>query len=219
MGCEVIDLGVIDYQEAYTFQKRMVEGRKFNKVPDTLIVAEHFPVLTLGRSGSRKNILVDDEALKEKHLLVYRVDRGGDVTYHGPGQLVIYPVFDLRQRGRDIHLYLRNLEGATIECLKTYNIRAVRREGFSGVWVGEEKIAFIGIGISRWVSYHGLAINIDPNPDYFPLIRSCGIWNIQVTSLSKILHRSYPMAEIKPRIVEQFRTLFDREPYMSTYGR
>ena len=154
----IVNIGLKDYQETYKIQKELVKKRHEGKIPDTLILVEHPPVFTIGRSGSRKNIHVSLGKLKEEGIKIYEIDRGGDITYHGPGQIVGYPIIDLRKYGRDIHLYLRTLEKVLIKLLQDFSIEAGRIKGMTGVWVNDKKIASIGIGVSKWVTYHGFCL-------------------------------------------------------------
>lgn len=183
---QVLDLGKKDFKEVYKIQKELVGRRYREEIPDTLILTEHYPVFTIGRSGSRENILCSEEKLEEEGIQVYEIDRGGDITYHGPGQIVGYPVMDLRKQGRDVHLYLRKLEEVIIRFLATYSIQGERIEGMTGVWIQNKKIASIGIGISKWITYHGFCVNLYPNLKHFQMINPCGLGK-PVTSLREIL--------------------------------
>ncbi len=184
--CDVFSLGLIAYQKAWDLQKELVGKRAKKEINDTLLLVEHPHIFTIGRSGSRNNILVSDERLKEKGVSVCKVDRGGDITYHGPGQIVGYPILDLNEHGRDVHLMLRNLEEVIIRFLSDYGVEACRIPEYTGVWVGQEKIAAIGIGVRRWISFHGFCLNVNPEMNYFSLINPCGIKGKGVTSLEKL---------------------------------
>ena len=177
---------------------------------DRLIFCEHKGVITIGRQGSRDNILADEEELRQRGLKVVYTDRGGDVTYHGKGQLVAYPVFDLRKAERDVHLFLRRLELVVITLLKHYGICACRGKDRAGVWVGGEKIASIGIGLTGWVTYHGVGINVSPDLSYFSLINPCGLKNIKVTSIARILAGAVDMKQVKQRLGREFGKVFNR---------
>lgn len=187
MDVTVIDLGMADYNQAYAYQKERLKLRQARAVPDTLIFCRHKPVFTIGRSGSRDNIKVSNQLLDRLRVEVCYTDRGGDVTYHGPGQLIVYPIFDLKNYGRDVHLFLRNLEEVVIRFLGHLGIDASRREGYTGVWVKKAKIASIGIGISRWVSFHGLGVNIWPENEYFSMINPCGLKDVHMTSVAELI--------------------------------
>ncbi len=208
---ETIDLGVSAYEEAYKLQRDLVRRRQAGIIADTLIATEHLPVFTIGRRGSRENLLVDDRYLAEKSIRLIETDRGGDITFHGPGQLVLYPIIDIARLGRDIHLFIRRLEEVIIDFLGRYDIAGFRVKGASGVWVGKDaKIGSIGIGISKWVSYHGLSVNIDTPPDYFGMIRSCGLSGCRMVSISSLLKRDVDGSEAKRGLVESFKNRFDK---------
>jgi len=205
---KIEDLGLIDYKTAWNIQRELVEKRKRGEIPDTLIVLRHHPVITLGRRAKRENVLVSEEVLKKKGVELYFIERGGDVTFHGPGQWVGYPILDLKERGRDISLYLRNLEEVLIRVLKGYGIEGRRIRGMTGVWVEERKIASIGVAVSRWITYHGFAFNVKPEDEYFSLINPCGLGR-EVTCLEKELGRRVEMGEVKEEIVKEFLKVFE----------
>lgn len=206
----IIDLGLIDYEDAYRIQKELVARRRRGEINDSIILAEHNHVYTVGRAGRMDNLLADLPALDRKGIKVLRVDRGGDITYHGPGQLVVYPILDLNRRSRDLHRYLRELEQAVIMFLKAYNIDAVGLPGRTGVWVGNRKIASIGIGAAGWVTYHGLSININTDLGFFRMINPCGLKDVKMTSLGELLGRNIDMKEVKEKILRCFD---ERESY------
>lgn len=217
MECQVIDLGLIEYQEACKLQREILNKRKRDEILDTLFLLQHPSVITVGRRGSEENILVSKEELKALGIMVCRTDRGGDVTFHGPGELIAYPIFDLKRQIRDVHLYLRRLEEVAIQFLREYEVESLRQQGFTGVWVDgylnghRQKIASIGIGVSNWVTYHGLAINVNTDLDKFLLIRPCGMDSRRVTSLSQLLCESVSIFEAKKRLLEAFKTVFNLE--------
>lgn len=198
---KVLDLGVREYQAVWRLQKELVIQRQMGYIPDTLIVVEHPPVFTLGRA-SRGN----PEAIAG--IPCVAVERGGDITFHGPGQLVGYPIVDLRARGRDVHRFLRDLEEVLICTLRDFSLEAQRRPGLTGVWVGPRKIASLGIALSRWVSYHGFALNVSVDLGYFRLIRPCGLDGAVMTSLQELLHREISVAEVKPRLLRRWAEIF-----------
>lgn len=202
----VYDLGLIDYEEAYRIQKDFVARRKRGDIDDSVILCEHRSVFTIGRSGKKKNLLVSEKALNEKGIKVLNVDRGGDITFHGPGQLVAYPILDLNLRGMGLHSYLRSLEEAAIRFLSYYSILGERLNGRTGVWVGGKKIASIGICASNWITYHGLSININVDLRFFSMIRPCGLKDIEVTSLGRILERYVMMQEAKEALKSSFNS-------------
>lgn len=210
LSCQVIDLGLIQYEAAHSLQKELVEKRKASQIPDTLLFLEHPHVITLGRSGDYTHLLASPQGLQLAGVAFHETDRGGDITYHGPGQLVVYPIFDLKCWHKDIHHFLRTLEDCVIQVLKEYDIQGGRRAGATGVWVGEEKIAAIGMRTSQWVTSHGLSFNINPELKYFKLIIPCGIRDKGVTSLKKILGRNVAMEEVKEHLMRAFGNSFGR---------
>ncbi len=204
-------LGLVSYEKAYDLQKRLHKFRREGRIDDVLILLEHEPVVTMGRRGKRDNILVSDELLQSKRIRIFEIDRGGDVTLHCPGQLVGYPILNLKIHGKNIHKYLRNLEEVIIRSLKVYGIDGQRIENHTGVWVGEKKIASIGIGIKGWVTFHGFSLNINSDLSYFSLIRPCGFESRMVTSMSKILGRPVEPKDFRHRLIEQFAEVFSLE--------
>jgi lipoyl(octanoyl) transferase len=210
LTCQVIDLDLIQYEAAFTLQKELVKKRKADQIPDTLLLLEHPHVITLGRNGTYSNLLASPKELELRDVEFHETDRGGDITYHGPGQLVAYPIFDLKSWHLDIHLFLRTLEECVLGVLKEYDIPGSRRVGATGVWVGDEKIAAIGVRTSQWITSHGLAFNINPDLKFFDLIIPCGIRDKGVTSLKKILGINPPMEEVKERLMKAFGLFFGR---------
>jgi lipoate-protein ligase B len=204
----IIDLGVTDYEETYRIQREFVRRRKLGEIGDSVILTEHFPVFTIGRTGSEENLLVKKEDLKSGGIKVLRVDRGGDITFHGPGQLVIYPIIDLKNRDKDLHSYMRDAEETVIRFLRRYSISSGRINGKTGVWVSAEKIASIGIAASDWITYHGISININADLNFFSMINPCGMPGIKVTSLAKILGRNIAMDDLKAEAVSSFKAVF-----------
>ncbi len=207
--CQVVRLGLVDYEKAYSFQKDLLERRIRGEVPDTLILLEHEPVFTVGRSGSAENILLTDEERIAEGIDLREVDRGGDVTYHGPGQVVAYPVFDLNGYGKDVHRFIRSLEEVIIRVLNGYGLGARRIAGFTGVWVGEKKIASIGIGVRKWVSFHGLSLNVAPEMRHFSFINPCGLDSGKMTSMKELLERDVSVTEVQEAMIEKFGEIFD----------
>ncbi len=200
----IVDLGLVDYQKAYEVQKEYVRLRKLDGIDDILMLCEHNAIFTIGRTGRIENLLADETALKERGIKVLRVDRGGDITFHGPGQLVIYPITDLRARGGDLHRYLRYLEAIIIDVLNDYSVYGERVSGHTGVWVGGRKIASIGIAASNWITFHGVSLNVNVDLKFFSMIRPCGLMGVEMTSLSQVLGRYIDMAEIKDRAIDAF---------------
>lgn len=199
------------YGEAWDLQYRLHSLRREGKIEDTLLLLEHPHTYTLGKTADRANLIGSDQYLEENGIKVFEIDRGGDITYHGPGQLVGYPIIDLQKWKPDSHLYLRTLEEIMIDVLADYGITAGRKDGFTGVWISEEKIAAIGIKISRWVTMHGFAFNINTDLNLFSGIIPCGIKDKEVTSLSKILGREIDMDEIKSKIKNRFAFHFGHD--------
>jgi len=204
----VINLGLKDYQEVYNLQREFVKKRYKGKIADTLILTEHSPVFTIGRTGSIKNILAPLEELRKEGIDIYEIDRGGDITYHGPGQIVGYPIIDLRGYQKDIHLYLRRLEEVLIQLLRNFGIEAIRIERMSGVWVKNKKIASIGVGVSKWITYHGFCLNLNPNMSHFAMINPCGLGK-PLTSMEEQLNGELPQRrEIEEKLVSYFKKVF-----------
>jgi len=209
--CRVLDLGLVSYEKAYYLQKSLHKFKREGRIDDILILLEHELVVTMGREGKRDNILVSDELLESKGIRVFEIDRGGDVTLHCPGQLVGYPIFDLKIHGKNIHKYLKNIEEVIIRSLKVYGIDGQRIENHTGVWVGGRKIASIGIGIKGWVTFHGFSLNINSDLSYFSLIRPCGFESKTVTSMSKILGRPVEPKDFCYQLIGQFGEVFNLE--------
>jgi lipoyl(octanoyl) transferase len=207
-------LGLVEYDAALQLQQQLVEQRRAGAIGDTQLLLEHPPVITLGARNrtSASHIVATPEQLDAEGVVVHETGRGGDVTYHGPGQLVGYPIFDLKPHRADVHKYVRDLEEALIVALADFGIGGVRVPGLSGVWVGEpddeEKIAAIGIRISRWITSHGFALNVATNLDHFQLIVPCGIADRGVTSMERVLARNVSMADVQDAVVQGFRSVF-----------
>ena len=201
-----VDLGLIGYAEAWELQKRVVAARKADAIEDVLLFCEHPHVITLGRSGKRENLLASEHVLRQKGVEFHASDRGGDVTYHGPGQIVGYPILNLGAIRRDVVWYVRMLEEAMIRATTEFGITAERVAGKTGIWVRvgstEEKLAAIGVRISRWVTSHGFAYNVSTDLRNFDLIVPCGIADRKATSLEKLLGRSVEQKEVAPRIAK-----------------
>ncbi len=202
----ILDLGLRDYKEVWCLQRELVAQRHAGQIPDTLLLVEHPPVFTVGRA-------VGDISKEIAGIPCVAVERGGDITFHGPGQLVGYPIVDLRERGRDVHRFLRDLEGVLIHTLQDFALEARRRPGLTGVWVGEKKIASLGIAVRRWVSYHGFALNVSVDLRYFRMIRPCGLDGTVMTSMSELLGREISVAEVKPHLLTHWTAVFCREDH------
>jgi lipoate-protein ligase B len=203
---EIRDLGLVNYTEAYQLQRQIVAD-VIAGAPDQLLLCEHRTVLTLGRLGTDKNILFSDEQLKDKGVEVIRTDRGGEVTLHSPGQLVVYPILNLNKYGRDLKGYLHKLEEVAIAILRDFGILAKRNPGERGVWVGKDKIVSIGIGVKKWISYHGVGINVNTDLELFRMIKPCGL-DTNMTSVQKLMGKTIPLGDIKQRFVEHFEKEF-----------
>ncbi len=221
------DLGTVDYQEAWDYQAvlfdksvaKKLENREDESAipPDNyFLYVEHPHVYTLGKSGSLDNLLLDEKGLEQKEATFYKINRGGDITYHGPGQLVGYPILDLDQFSPDIHVYLRNIEEAVIRVCADYGIKGERYDKFTGVWVDpgtpqERKICAIGVKTSRWISMHGFALNVNTDLDYFGNIIPCGIVNKDVTSIQRELGKEIDMQEVKDKLLLHFTNIMGME--------
>lgn len=208
------DLGLIDYKSAWDLQQKIFELRKKDFIPDVLLLLEHNNVYTLGKTANPSNLLWNKEFLEKNNISVYEIDRGGDITYHGPGQLVAYPIINLSEWKEDAHSYLRNLEEIIIQICKDFNLKARRVEKYTGVWIDNRKICAIGVKISSWVTMHGLAFNVNTNLDLFKGIIPCGIKDKDVTSLSKEIGYEIDMQEIKKMFVEKFLKAFSYDNFI-----
>ena len=199
------DLGLMDYARTLTLQQTLVARRYADEIPDSLLLLEHPPVFTLGRGGDEKYLLDPGQ------VPVHRVGRGGEVTFHGPGQLVGYPILDLRRHGKDVHRYLRRLEDVLITTLAEWDIVATRRDGLTGVWVGTEKIASIGIGVRRWVTFHGFALNVNTDLSYFSAIIPCGLPGVRMTSMQQLLQEEISLNTVKATVVRSLARTFGHQ--------
>ncbi|MEW6005636.1 MAG: lipoyl(octanoyl) transferase LipB [Stygiobacter sp.] len=203
------NLGFIDYKDAWDLQKAIFENRMNNNIDDVFLLLEHPHTYTLGKVADKKNLLFNEEQLSKNKISVYEIDRGGDITYHGPGQIVGYPIIDLKNWKQDTHEYLRSLEQVIINVCSEYGIQTERKANYTGVWIDERKIAAIGIKISRWVTMHGFAFNINTNLDYFNGIIPCGIKDKEVTSLEIELGETISIDEVKQKLLNQFKEIFN----------
>ena len=209
---DVRRLGTVQYLEALALQRRLVEERRAGAIPDTLLLLEHPPVITLGvkGDGGRSNVVATDGQLARLGIEICETGRGGDVTYHGPGQIVGYPIIDLRPDRCDVHRYVRDVEEVMIRACADYGIAAARIKGMTGAWAGAEKIGAIGVRISRWITSHGFAFNVNTNLDHFKLIVPCGISDRGVTSLAARRGGAVPLAGVEDALVRHFCGVFDR---------
>ena len=209
---EVRRLGLVAYADALALQRALVDDRQRNRVPDVLLLVQHPHVLTLGvrNDGGRRHILASEDQLAARGIEIHESGRGGDVTYHGPGQVVGYPIVDLRPDRCDVHRYVRDLEEVLIRTAADFGVVAERVEGLTGAWVGREKLAAIGVRISRWVTSHGFAFNVTTDLTYFDLIVPCGIADRGVTSLERLLGRQLDSYVVEGRLVSNFCEVFAR---------
>ncbi len=218
--CWAVDCGLLPYVDASELQRHLVAARKAGTVPDILLICEHPHVITLGRNGHQEHLLASQHLLRQMNVQFYPTDRGGDITYHGPGQIVGYPILDLARIRRDVAWYLRLLEELMISVTADFSIEATRKPGMTGVWVEHpahegmpaiaEKIAAIGVHLSRWVTSHGFAYNVSTDLRYFDLIVPCGLHGKRATSLEAVLGRTIDCREVLPILIQRFGEIFDR---------
>ncbi len=216
----ITDLGLISYADAYALQERLVAARKSGAVDDVLLLCEHPHVITLGRNANRAHLLASEPVLRQKGVELHSTNRGGDITYHGPGQIVGYPILNLDKIKRDVGWYVRTLEEAMLRASADFGVTAYRVPGKTGIWVQaspqEEKLAAIGVHISRWVTSHGFAYNVSTDLRYFDLIIPCGIADRKATSLEKLLERNVALGEVKSSLVQHLSELFSRQACSAT---
>ena len=211
---QVRRLGQVDYSAALELQAQLVEQRKAGRIPDQLLLLEHPPVITLGvkTRNDRSHVVATPDVLEDEGVELFESGRGGDVTYHGPGQLVGYPIVDLRPDRCDVHRYVRDLEEVLIRAVTRFGVVSGRLPGLTGAWVGDRKLAAIGVRIARWVTSHGFALNVSTNLAHFDLIVPCGITDKGVTSMVELTGRATPMAEVEDAVALAFCEVFDRKP-------
>jgi lipoyl(octanoyl) transferase len=209
--CEVHRLHLVTYENALKLQQKLVEMRQRDEIDDQLLLLEHPPVITLGRGGDAANLLATPDALESQRVRFFETTRGGDITYHGPGQLVGYPIVHLGEGSRDVRRYVTNLEEVLIRTVAAYGISAERVEGKRGIWAGNDKIAAIGVRIARWVTSHGFALNVTTNLDHFRLITPCGLRGSGVTSIEKLTGRRVAVEEVREVAARNFAQVFERE--------
>ncbi len=201
MEFEIIDIDLINYQRAWDIQREIFSQVKERKISGALIICRHRPVITMGRNGKEENILSDKRQLEKKDIKIYNIERGGDVTYHGPGQLCVYPILNLTYYRKDLNWFLRNLETLLIETLSEFNIKAESKSGDTGVWVGARKIASIGIAVKHWITFHGASLNVKKRDlANFSLIRPCG-QDIIMTSMEDVLRKEVKITAVKKTLV------------------
>ena len=205
------DLGVIDYKEAWGLQQEIHSKRVLGEVEDILFLLEHPNTYTLGKTAHKENLISSEDYLKQNQISVYDIDRGGDITYHGPGQIVGYPIIDLNNWFKDTHKYLRALEEVIIKTCNDYGLKSERNPKHTGVWIGDKKIAAIGIKVSRWVTMHGFAFNVNTDLSYFNHINPCGFTDKGVTSMEKELGAKQDYEKIKEALKQKIKGIFDLE--------
>ena len=208
MWCQVHQLGQIEYREAYELQKELLQERLKGQIADTLLLLEHPPTITVGKSGKLENILESPAGLARAGVSLIFTDRGGDVTYHGPGQVIGYPILDLRERGRDIHQYVHNLEEVLIRTLADYGIKSGRDHNHAGVWVNDMEIAALGLSVRKWITMHGFALNVNTDLGHFSLINPCGFTSKTATSMARLLSHELPLDEVTERLLDRFAEVF-----------
>jgi lipoate-protein ligase B len=207
----LVDLGYKDYKEVWDLQKTIHRKRVDGEVADTLLIVEHNPVITMGKSGKGENLLLPFELLEKKGVSYYHIERGGDVTYHGPGQLVGYPIINIRNGLVGIKPYIQKLEQVIIKTLAQFGIEGETKEKMIGVWTKKGKICSIGVAVKRWVTFHGFALNVNTDLKYFDFIVPCGLPNIKMISMQKILKREVPLEEVKNDIIKNFGSVFNNK--------
>ena len=207
----IVDLGVIDYKKAWDLQHDLWSRRVRGELPDLLLFLEHPHVITLGRRGNRSYLIASQEILDAMAISIYHVERGGDITYHGPGQMVVYPILNLKEYGYRVIRYIDQLEEVILRTLKDFGMEGKRDSLNRGVWVNDEKIASLGVTIKRWVSFHGLAINYETDLSYFDLIHPCGLVGKKMISMGKILGEKIPRERLIERIRLHFKEIFLRD--------
>lgn len=208
---EVRQLGLIPYAQALTLQEQLVQQRRTGAIPDQLLLLEHPHVITLGTASSSNHILLSDDDRALLGIELFETGRGGDVTYHGPGQLVGYPILDLKPDRCDLHRYVRDIEAALIRALAHFGLEGERKHGLTGVWLGEEKIAAIGVRVSSgWITSHGFALNVNTDLQFFDSIVPCGIRDHGVTSMQRGLERVVAIEEVGDAVADEFASVFER---------
>ncbi|MCH7722329.1 MAG: lipoyl(octanoyl) transferase LipB [Bacteroidetes bacterium] len=210
------DLGTIDYKETWELQRYIFDQRYKNKIDDILLLLEHPQTYTLGKTADRQNLVGNEEYIRKNNISVYDIDRGGDITYHGPGQIVGYPIFNLNNWTKDTHKYLRALEEILIQTCADYGLTAKRNSKYTGVWIEDRKIGAIGIKVSRWITMHGFAFNVNTDLSLYDGIIPCGINDKGVTSLKKELSREIDIQEVKTKILNHTLKIFEYENLMTS---
>ncbi|MEJ2051545.1 MAG: lipoyl(octanoyl) transferase LipB [Calditrichota bacterium] len=204
-------LGRRSYRPVWDYQQKLLDRRVAGEVADRLLLVEHSPTYTLGKAGDQNHLLASSDELNAKHIEYVPIDRGGDITYHGPGQLVGYPILYLGDYKKDVHWYLRQLEESIIQTIAEYGLQGTRDPEYTGVWVGDAKIAAIGVKVSRWVTMHGFALNVTTDLSYFGRIIPCGIFHKDVCSIQSLTNHTYTLQEVSQIYLEKFAQVFDCE--------
>jgi len=207
--CWAFNLGRMNYSEALNLQRELVSLRQKESLPELLLFVEHNHVITFGRAGREENLLSNEEALRKAGIEVVYIERGGDVTYHGAGQLVAYPIFDLNYWNKDLHLFLRNLENVIIQTLAEYDLKAERIKGLTGVWVKGKKVAAIGVAVKKWITLHGFALNVNTDLSFFRFIHPCGIVDRPVSSMQELLGTEVNLKEVAEVAQDKFSKVFE----------
>jgi lipoate-protein ligase B len=210
----VIDLGIRDYKEVWDIQKAIHRKRVEGQIQDTVLLVEHNHVITMGKSGKEKNILIPFKLLEQKGIAYYEIERGGDVTYHGPGQLVGYPIFNIKDHLIGIKPFIEKLEAIIIQALADFDIEGKMRNKMIGVWTEHGKICSVGVAVKRWVSYHGFALNVNTDLSFFDLIVPCGLQDVKMTTMQSIAGREVPVSDVKNTVIEKFGAVFNNKPKM-----
>jgi lipoate-protein ligase B len=208
--CVLEDIGLMDYASSYSLQRRYVQEIITKKAKQRILFCEHPPILTLGRSGHEEHILFPREEILKSGAQIVNIDRGGDITLHCPGQLVVYPLLDLNHHGKDLHRYLHDLEQVGIDLLNDFGIMAHRLVGKTGVYVDQKKILSIGVGVKKWISFHGLALNVNCDLKLFSWIKPCGL-DVKVTSMKDILKKDVSVSDVKPFLKKHLENIFNLE--------
>ena len=212
--CDIWEMGSMSYDKAYKLQKELRRKRVIGLVKDILLFVEHFPTFTIGRSGSVDNVLISRAEQAKLGISLYTVERGGDVTYHGPGQIVVYPIMNLANRDKDVHGFVYKLEEVMIRTLQDFGIDSKRDEIHTGVWIGREKAAAIGRSIRKWVTMHGIALNVNTNLDHFEFINPCGFKDRKATSMQKLLGHKLSMKTVQKYLIGNFLQVFNIESFV-----
>src|SRR4030042_1920819 len=199
-----LDLGLIGYDDAFEIQMHLFEKVKIEQIRGLILLLEHYPVITIGNSGKRENLLASKESLEKQGIELVQSNRGGDVTFHGPGQLVCYPILNLKYLKKDVTSFVWNLEQVIIDFLKPYNIDGIRIDKLKGIFISNNKIASIGLHIKKWISIHGFALNVNVDLDYFKNIIACGLKDYVPTSMQKILNKNIPIDDVKEQVLKSF---------------